>query len=89
MTTQGQPARLRILARRMMERKCVLCEDSTDFTKTLHLKEHNICHDCIREYVRIKMDEGVLHIPCPILDCDVLLEYDEFKSDITEAQFLR
>jgi hypothetical protein len=75
---------------RTLEQDCVVCENANDFPETTHLKEHIICHGCIGEYLRNKiMEEGVVNIPCPIFGCSVVLQYDDIKLYVNEAEFRR
>ena len=74
----------------LSESECVVCEDSTDFPETTHLREHAICHECIKSYLHIKiMKEGAVDIPCPISGCDASLEYGEIQIHVKETEFAR
>jgi hypothetical protein len=81
MTTQEIPAGI-------AHQECVICEDSTDFPETTHLKEHSICNDCIKEYLRIKiMEEALVDIPCLLLGCYDILEYNDVQTYVTVEEF--
>lgn len=76
------------IAARMEHQECVICEDSIDFPETTHLKDHSICDDCIKEYLRIKiMEEALVDIPCPLTGCDDILEYNDVQTYVTVEEF--
>src|SRR5208282_5483364 len=80
-TVQETPAR-------MAPQECVICEDSTDFPETTHLKAHSICDDCIKEYLRIKiMEEALVDIQCPLIGCDDILEYNDIQPYVSVEEF--
>lgn len=52
-----------------------------NFPKSLHLKDHEICHECISTHIRVRiLDEGDIDIHCLDGACQEVLEYNEIKQ---------
>ncbi|KAM7459314.1 hypothetical protein LguiA_036308 [Lonicera macranthoides] len=70
---------------------CEICVDPRPHSASFPINgcTHTYCSDCIIKYVASKLQDNIAHIPCPVPNCNGLLEPDQCRSILPPEVFDR
>lgn len=70
---------------------CEICVEPKPYSDSFPINgcTHTYCSDCIIKYVAAKLQDNITHIPCPVPNCNGLLEPDQCRSILPPEVFDR